>query len=358
MTRIDYLDGQRGIAILLVVFYHAYSRWSTHVPYGDQWGDIPLIKFGYMGVELFFLISGFVILMTLEKSPNPVVFLYKRWLRLFPTMLICSVIIFVTLPLLPLRPSGSRSLIDILPSLTFIDPIIMSKVLGLNITSLEGAFWSIFVEVKFYLVCAVLYFVVGTRGLVISLFLGFMSYHLLAFLTSITSHYFIELLYTLTYYLSFKYFGWFAAGAAFYLFKRDDDIRWWWGACVMCLISIGLFNGFDGQFQLNISTALLTVSLLFALSLRIQIIQAVLRSPALVWFGFISYPLYLLHENMMIALLAQGAQVIPIPVIFSPFLVILFIAMVAYVIASYGEGFLRKKIISVVASVLFRSNRI
>ena len=86
--RIAFLDGLRGIAILLVVFYHAYTRWSDIVPYGARYAHFPVAQLGWLGVELFFMISGFVIYMTLEKCRSFGEFLYRRWLRLFPAMLL------------------------------------------------------------------------------------------------------------------------------------------------------------------------------------------------------------------------------------------------------------------------------
>ena len=68
--RIEYLDGQRGLAILLVVLFHAYARWPERVPYHDAYANIPVFAYGWVGVELFFLVSGFVILMTLERCSS------------------------------------------------------------------------------------------------------------------------------------------------------------------------------------------------------------------------------------------------------------------------------------------------
>ena len=96
VKRIDYLDAIRGIAVWLVVLYHAYARYE-HFPYGFEYASFPFLKYGYLGVELFFLISGFVILMTLERSRSFINFLYKRWLRLFPAMAIVTLLFYVGL---------------------------------------------------------------------------------------------------------------------------------------------------------------------------------------------------------------------------------------------------------------------
>ena len=74
--RIDFLDGLRGVAIILVILYHAYARWPTFVPYETTFGNILFFKYGYLGVQLFFLISGFVILLSLDNCKSFKNFIY------------------------------------------------------------------------------------------------------------------------------------------------------------------------------------------------------------------------------------------------------------------------------------------
>ena len=118
VKRIDYLDAIRGIAVWLVVLYHAYARYE-HFPYGFEYASFPLLKYGYLGVELFFLISGFVILMTLERSRSFINFLYKRWLRLFPAMAIVTLLFYVGYYLFCEKWIPYYNL---LPGLTFTEP--------------------------------------------------------------------------------------------------------------------------------------------------------------------------------------------------------------------------------------------
>jgi hypothetical protein len=73
-------------------------------------------------------------------------------------MLIASIIIFLTSGFIPERPIGRASVFDSIPGLLFTDPRILNEILGTSLKSLDGAFWSIYVEVQFYLVSAISFF--------------------------------------------------------------------------------------------------------------------------------------------------------------------------------------------------------
>ena len=74
-NRLQELDALRGIAVMLVVFLHFTSA-------DGQSKNI--FKLGVTGVDLFFVISGFVILLTLEKTKNWQDFVVGRFSRLYP----------------------------------------------------------------------------------------------------------------------------------------------------------------------------------------------------------------------------------------------------------------------------------
>ncbi|HHF0555610.1 TPA: acyltransferase family protein [Vibrio antiquarius] len=93
-NRIVHLDAMRGIAILLVLLFHTYGRWPGHLSFVNESSDILVVKYGYLGVNLFFVISGYVILMTLDKKNSLIEFYISRWLRLFPLMFLCSLLIY------------------------------------------------------------------------------------------------------------------------------------------------------------------------------------------------------------------------------------------------------------------------
>ncbi len=86
------LDGLRGLAILLVVIYHNF-------------GFINVFFFGWLGVDLFFVLSGFLItdiLLNALGKPNYLRNFYmRRVLRIFPLYYLCLVIFLLILPLFP-----------------------------------------------------------------------------------------------------------------------------------------------------------------------------------------------------------------------------------------------------------------
>jgi peptidoglycan/LPS O-acetylase OafA/YrhL len=140
--RIEGLDGLRGIAAISVLLFH-YT-----VVYGQLIGPIGPLPFvatyGRHGVDLFFIISGFVILMTVEHSRSLADFIVSRFARLFPafwaavSMTSCALIIS---PLLPTFWSPGPGAIA--ANLTMM-PVLFHAHL------IDGAYWSLFYELMFY----------------------------------------------------------------------------------------------------------------------------------------------------------------------------------------------------------------
>jgi len=332
--RIKYLDGLRGVAILLVILFHAYARWTALVPYGELYSEIFIFKFGWLGVQSFFMISGYVILMTLENSKDRKDFLYRRWIRLFPAMLASSFIIFITSYFFVERPNGQPNWQSLLPGLTFIEPGWWALALGHPIVSLEGAFWSLFVEFKFYIFCSIIYFWSGRNALMWALIGAF----LLFVLTKIADNYFgfgvTKIFVKICENLSFQYFGWFFSGAAFYIYMQKKTAA---------MLGIALSASFAASVVTANSDwsqfiAACIVALIFPVSQNFSVIQSLLGNKFIQFFGVVSYPLYLIHENMMVSIIIKlgsfnefmGSILLPLPAI-------AVISFAAYLINKYVE---------------------
>jgi peptidoglycan/LPS O-acetylase OafA/YrhL len=146
--RLKELDLLRFVAAIAVVFFHYAFR-------GYAKGDMstmpyPLLaeaaKYGYLGVELFFMISGFVILMT-ASSNNLKVFLISRIVRLCPAFWVCCTITFL-MTLAIGQPRYTADLYQYVINMTFLSDL-------LGVPSIDGVYWSLFVEIQFYLMISI-----------------------------------------------------------------------------------------------------------------------------------------------------------------------------------------------------------
>lgn len=293
MRRIECIDGLRGIAILCVILYHAFSRWAAVTPYGAVYART--FGWGWLGVELFFIISGFVISMTLDRCLTFGEFMGKRWLRLFPAMLIASLLIYATAPLIP-RPLGTPNAWQLVPGLTFIDAKWWALVHGPD--SLEGSFWSLYAEMKFYVFAGAVYFALGKRWVVPGLLAGFVGYW-----AAVALH--IGHLTDLGYMLDVTYWGWFACGALFYEGHRSEDRR-----LLVSAIAVGAIASLAPPPTLGYvpNTEFFPMIgfpfvLLFAGALTMPWVQRALSNRLLLLIGFVSYPLYLIHEQALVGLI-------------------------------------------------------
>src|SRR5690606_6778553 len=86
-ARLGELDALRGLAALAVVAFHYTTS------YAQQVGHLQPLGFGFTpgnyGVHLFFLISGYVIFMTLEHTRDGMDFVVSRFSRLYPAYWFC-----------------------------------------------------------------------------------------------------------------------------------------------------------------------------------------------------------------------------------------------------------------------------
>ena len=97
------LDGLRGVAILLVMFYHFILPHENANSHTANW--LPqLLHCGWIGVDLFFVLSGFLItgiLVGTRGSPHYFRnFLARRFLRIWPLYYLSLVVLLVMLPML------------------------------------------------------------------------------------------------------------------------------------------------------------------------------------------------------------------------------------------------------------------
>lgn len=162
-------DILRLFAAWLVLFSHCY-------PLGGRAGSEPLTSsvgidtLGGVGVAIFFVLSGYLVTLSLERSPNLLEFARRRMLRIYPALVtICLLCVLLLGPLMTTLPqatywhhgltwsyllTASAWIIQYpLPSV-FLDTPLPSAV--------NGSLWSLPYEITCYLVLAVLSLVPGS----------------------------------------------------------------------------------------------------------------------------------------------------------------------------------------------------
>ncbi len=149
--RLRSLDWIRGLAALAVVLYHAEIGSHAHLRALVAPEAAPALWFGagWMGVPVFFALSGEVIARTLRARPQPVGrFLARRFWRIYPTYLALTLLFIALLWILP---AGMAQTASLSPARTF-----DSLLFGWG--RIDGSYlyvaWTLFWEVSFYLLAA------------------------------------------------------------------------------------------------------------------------------------------------------------------------------------------------------------
>jgi peptidoglycan/LPS O-acetylase OafA/YrhL len=142
MKRLKFIDGLRGIAACMVMLYHL----------GNRTGLKPLVQWGYLGVGIFFVISGFVIASTLDRELSAAAigrFFARRFVRLdIPYWVNIAVTLVLGVALYrfggPIhRYTGEQVAVHL---------VYLQAVLG--VPEINQVYWTLCLEIQFYLTLA------------------------------------------------------------------------------------------------------------------------------------------------------------------------------------------------------------
>ncbi len=288
--RVNELDLLRFCAALSVVFYHyAFRGYAadhlTIMPY-------PLLtrfaKYGNVGVSLFFMISGYVILMTAAEGSLKK-FVVSRMIRLYPAFWICCTATF----LVAIAIGGEKyftTASQYLVNLTMLSEFF-------NVQPVDWAYWSLFVEIKFYLLIAII-LLIGKIDWAQNILIAWLSVSIC-----------LEFVYQngyLYYWLNAQYATYFIAGAMCFLISTKGPsltrmivIVIAWGLAVMQAISDTTLaeKRFKTPMNEYIIVAIITLFFVIMFLISIKKTGAVGRVH---WsaIGALTYPIYLLHQNI------------------------------------------------------------
>jgi peptidoglycan/LPS O-acetylase OafA/YrhL len=290
-ARVEEIDLLRFLAALSVVFFHyAFMGYAS--------GNIPMryptiesvAQYGYLGVHLFFMISGFVILMS-ASSGNINKFIVSRIVRLYPAFWTCCTLTFLVILLFG-APKYSTSFSQYLINLPMLNGF-------LGVPSLDGAYWSLFVEIKFYVLVAFV--------LLLGKIHHAQRFLILWLLASVTVELFPVWKFRSIFLVDFS--AYFIAGATYFLIRSQGftltratviSLCWWLALYEAVFHELPIINehyksAISGSIVVAIITLFFSLLLLVSLTPRPKGAITINRLALL---GSLTYPLYLIHQKI------------------------------------------------------------
>jgi peptidoglycan/LPS O-acetylase OafA/YrhL len=286
MRRLELLDYGRFFAAIIVVFFHytfngianGKIESLTHVD-----SLINFTKYGYLGVEFFFMISGFVIFHS-AKNTTPAQFAVSRAIRLYPSYWFA--VIFTSIVSL----YWGSELMSVTMGQIFINFSLLQNYI--NIGHVDGVYWTLVYEIKFY---ALVFFIliIGLQKHLNLIFILWPIAMLGAYLTGNDNLPYLG-----------GYFYYFSAGALFAVLQINKSLK----VILSIIISfmLGMLYSIDQALLKSESTGIvfseyvvgLIVISFFAFFIFLNTKKAqLLKLPLSKTLGAITYPVYLIHAH-------------------------------------------------------------
>ena len=295
-NRLRALDGLRLIAALMVAAYHYGGRggevtqaWGTSAkaqfPTLHSW-----FAYGCLGVQVFFVISGFVICMSGWGRPLRS-FFASRASRLLPSYWAAIIIVTVVFAL----PVVAYKTVS--PSDTLVNLTMMQQPLGAD--RVLGVCWTLWAEVRFYALFALCVVLPGaTRQRVIMFCAG---WTLAAVLTQAANEPLLDLV------VMPEYAPFFIGGIGLYLVHRDRHDAYAWGIVIVSWL-IGQNQAVRGLWHAP-NPDFFSYRTSFGIVLVVTFGFVAVAVIALGWLnwanwrwltvaGALTYPFYLVHEHL------------------------------------------------------------
>jgi peptidoglycan/LPS O-acetylase OafA/YrhL len=304
--RLYEIDLLRITAALAVVVYHyTFSGHARHlIPIAFP-GISVVTRYGYLGVDMFFTISGFVVLLS-AWGRRPRDFVISRVVRLYPafwTAVTITAIVVVAL---------GHGLLRVTP-VQYLSNLTMLNALP-NIANVDVVYWTLWAEIRFYLVIFVLAWAGLSRGRVIAVLWAWLAATaaLEAGLLPAGAAAGIDLL------VQSQWSHYFIAGMALCLIYRSG-MSWQLG-CILVLAygnavyqAINFARGVSHRYHQPLYPLMVAVVITVIFVTMTLIALRVTRRLGRPWFaqaGALTYPLYLVHAYAGFVLIRLLAPVV------------------------------------------------
>ncbi len=292
-SRILELDALRGIASLAVVFFHL-TMWRPQAKLG--------FGLGITGVDLFFLISGFVIYMSIENNVTWKKFAISRISRLYPTYWACVTFTFLVM----LASNAYNHFFDWTLIYNYFFNLYMIQYY-LNVPDLDAPYWTLAIEMLFYVFMLV---VLMTKQLKRLEIIGGIGLLLVAIYSFFLKDNFSILFDSLArFFPLIKHFPLFFAGILFYKLKNKSSGRpryvLFFGVLVCFCLQVSLYNkGAINNLFVSFQEYFFMLGIYFSVFfLFVNNMLNFIVSRVTLFLGSVSYALYLIHQYLSLSII-------------------------------------------------------
>ena len=299
-SRLTELDALRGLGALCVLVFHYSTRFhelfpqAAHVPFSFPGGNYRVL--------LFFTISGFAIFFTLDRIGSVRDFVVNRFARLYPAylaamLLTLSIEYLASATQLLIGPKAILANFTMLQGFAFIPEV-------------DGAYWTLTVEIAFYLCMIAMWKWIGLKRLEPALAVWLAARWVYALWPDMPER--IVML------LVLRYLPFFVIGMlAYRVWSGQRSWRQQAPYAVLALLSVATMESWD----VTVMACVLLAAFAALIAGRLRIIAV----RPLLWMGGISYSFYLIHQHVGFVVMLKMADAgwSPWVAFFSAFLVAL-----------------------------------
>jgi hypothetical protein len=297
------LEGLRALSIFGVFLFHLFKPLFDVQPRTNDF--VSIFELGKFGVQLFFLISGYVIASSLRRHNRFFLYARSRFMRLFPALLTIHLIILMHYLWFNNFEVTANALLEILFSVTLVDPNVINILTGSAFSWSTGVLWSLSVELVFYTIAGIgVYFFKVKSHYSVSLVITVLTifHYLISFFSTSSLINELEAYLWGNYVL---YLPWFALGSLYYEMRNPkkaptvEVLLFGFLTCYL-IFSMSQSVGYEGLLRQTILTLLpVGLLLLFSQSLKGASLRKLIQKSPLLFYGSISYEFYLIHEIMI-----------------------------------------------------------
>ncbi|MFL9843495.1 acyltransferase family protein [Flavobacterium rhizosphaerae] len=290
--QIDFLRFIAALSVLLFHYtFHGYTYNESEIYYPEI---ASVLKYGYFGVHLFFIISGYVILLSINDR-NTFNFIKSRITRLYPAYWFCVTLTFLCIYFFG-QSYFSVNFKDYITNLTMFQQIV-------GVKHIDGVYWTLTIELKFYSLITIYLLINYFKKINIDYFVAIWLLITLSF-----NFFQVEKFTLINLFLNlYGYNSLFLAGMIIYRIQKNGNKLLYIIELFLCFISSILLAEREAVYlSLHHHEVYISKTVVYILFIIFYIVfylisqnkLKVLNKSYFLKLGLLTYPLYLIHQNI------------------------------------------------------------